>query len=335
MKKLLSIMIALVLVMSVGSINAFAQEVQESYYDENWNLKTVTIDTEVNPPIELEKSSYTHSDFPQGGVVLEFTEPCVVYAWISVKNSDQSPGQAYPVDMALDYEMRLGDQNAEYINIAFPQYGPQYGDYEYLRYTITARDLVEAGGSVSVYWNARAVKYREYSLKDLQQTITLGITAYSGPPIVVNPNAQTQVKGTYREGGDPTVYSVDVTWGSMEYVYYANKSQGIWDPDNHTFGGAVTGSWSCETGEDQITVTNHSNAAVKADFVFKAADEYSAITGSFTGLESSAATLPTAVGTVRSEAPAVTTSLVLDGALDASTADSTPIGTVTVIISAA
>lgn len=333
MKKLLSVILILALAVSVGTITVFAQEVQEKYYDEDGKLQTVTIDTGVNKPIELEKSSYTEADFPEGGVVLEFTEPCVVYAWFSCKNSEQTPGQIYPVDMALNYEMLLGGQNAEYKDYSLPQYGPQYGDYEYLQYTITARELVEAGGSVTLYWNVRCNRFPNYRIEELQQKATLGIAVYSGPPIVAGPSAQ--VKGIYREGGDPAVYSVDVSWGSLEYVYYANASEGIWNPDNHTFEGVAPSGWSCETGEDQITVTNHSNAAIKADFVFKAGDGYAGITGSFAGLEDNTAALATAVGTPKDEAPTVTTRLALSGALDASTADGATIGAVTVIVSAA
>lgn len=326
-------MLTLVLAVSAGTITAFAQEVQEKYYDENGALQTVTINTEVNKPIKLEKSSYTEADFPEGGVVLKFTEPCVVYAWLSCKNSEQTPGQVYPVDMALNYEMLLGGQNAEYKDYSQPQYGPQYGDYEYLQYTITKRDLLEAGGSVTLYWNARSEKFSGNHIGMLQQKVTLGISAYSGAlPIT---SASPQVKGTYREGGDAAVYSVDMAWGRLEYVYYANASEGVWNPDNHTFGDAAPSGWSCETGEDQITVTNHSNAAIKADFAFKAGDGYAGITGSFTDLENNAATLATAAGTPKDEAPTVTTRLALSGALDASTEDGATIGAVTVVITAA
>lgn len=337
MKKLLSIMIALALVMSVGSINAFAQEVQERYYDENGNLQTVTINTEMNARIELEKSSYSQDDFPEGGVVLEFAEPCTIYAWFSCPNKDQAPGPVYPVDMALNYEMRLGAQDAEFVSWFRVQYGPQYGDYEYLRYVVTEEDLAAAGGLVSVYWNVRSEKFPNYPLRDLFQKMTMGIAAYTTPPTTANTNPQAQVKGTYQASGEQpaTVYSVDVSWGSLEYVYDVNNAAGTWNPETHMYEGA-TMKWTCNWGADQITVTNHSNAAVKAGFMFTADPKYAAITGSFSNLKNNVATLPTAVGTPKDEAPAVTTSLVLDGALDASTADSTPIGTVTVtIISAA
>lgn len=326
-------MLTLVLAVSAGTITAFAQEVQEKYYDENGVLRTVTINTKVNKPIELEKSSYNHDDFPKGGIALEFTEPCVIYAWFSCKNSEQTPGQLYPVDMSLDYEMLLGGQNAEYKDYSTPQYGPQYGDYEYLQYIITEQDLTAAGGSVTIYWDVRCGRFPTYSFNELGQKTTLGIAAYSGAQSVYSNSPQ--VKGTYREGGDAEVYSVDVTWGSLEYVYYANASEGVWNPETHTLGEATPSGWSCETGEDEISVTNHSNAAVKADFFFKADSEYAAITGSFTGLENNSATLSTAVGTSKSDAPTVTTSLVLSGALDASAADGSVIGAVTVTITAA
>ena len=44
------------------------------------------------------------------------------------------------------------------------------------------------------------------------------------------------VYGTYQpEGEAPTVYSVDVSWGSMEFTYTDGAVSKTWDPSTHQY----------------------------------------------------------------------------------------------------
>ena len=148
------------------------------------------------------------------------------------------------------------------------------------------------------------------------------ITAFGG-------SESTTVKGTYVSGGSATpVYSVDITWGSMEFTY-TDADSGTWNPETHSYDGGAVASWSCEDGANVITVTNHSNVAVTADLSYEAATGYSGITGSFSD---SSLNLPTAVGTTRENAPTKTATLTLSGALPSDTAANTQIGTVKVTL---
>lgn len=141
------------------------------------------------------------------------------------------------------------------------------------------------------------------------------------------------VKATYSAKTEAeTVYSVDITWGSMEYTYTID-SEGTWNPGTHQFDGkSETGSWSCSEGADKVKVTNHSNAAVNAAFRYEAEDEYNGISGSFS---EGTAKLETAEDTTVDQAPNKTVQLKLNGALDKNVPDSTKIGTATVTLSAA
>lgn len=90
-------------------------------------------------------------------------------------------------------------------------------------------------------------------------------------------------------GSDATVYSVDVEWGAMTFVYVAST----WDPETLTNSGQPM--WLVcdpESGEaypiDQkqtevnaITVTNKSNAAVDATLSYASVDNYPGINGIF------------------------------------------------------
>lgn len=128
-----------------------------------------------------------------------------------------------------------------------------------------------------------------------------------------------------------TVYSVDIEWGNMQYTYTID-SEGTWDPETHSFTNASEGKWTCSKGADEVKVTNHSNAAVKAAFNYEAGSGYESIDGSFNNQET---TLPTAENTEVSKAPNDTATLSLSGALKKDVPTATTIGTATVTLSEA
>ena len=140
------------------------------------------------------------------------------------------------------------------------------------------------------------------------------------------------VSGTYAQTGTPgTVYRVDIAWGSMEFTYTVNESNRTWNPTSHTYTSEGSdGVWSCGSGADEISVTNHSNAAVKAGFSYAPAEGYTGITGDFTSAELS---LPSAEGKAI-DASELTgkTKLELSGALPQTAASLTNIGQITVEI---
>lgn len=162
----------------------------------------------------------------------------------------------------------------------------------------------------------------------------MGTSVCAAEPILPSKGAGTkEVKATYyTDDKADTVYSVDIAWGDMQYKYTVS-TEGTWNPSTHKFDGASeTGNWSCDTGANQVTVTNHSNAAVKAEFDYEAEGEYKGITGSFDG---STVNLATAEGTEVLNAPKATSTLSLSGALKKNVTTPTTIGTATVTLNAA
>jgi hypothetical protein len=93
-----------------------------------------------------------------------------------------------------------------------------------------------------------------------------------------NGSQNIDVHGTYDKGTTKTVYSVEVSWGSMEFTY-SEGSLGTWQPGDHTYSGAAGASWSCEADANKVTVVNHSNAAVTAQLSFD--PQGSGVTGDF------------------------------------------------------
>ena len=77
------------------------------------------------------------------------------------------------------------------------------------------------------------------------------------------------VNGTYKAGAPAAdVISVDVVWDAMDFTYTA-PSKGKWNPGTHEYENPTEGGWAATKGADpKITVTNHSNTGIKADFAF-------------------------------------------------------------------
>jgi hypothetical protein len=72
-------------------------------------------------------------------------------------------------------------------------------------------------------------------------------TAATAATITAVPGSDSMdVMATYEPGGtSEIIYSVDISWGSMEFTY-TSATEGTWDPETHTYGGSSQGTWSCD-----------------------------------------------------------------------------------------
>ena len=142
------------------------------------------------------------------------------------------------------------------------------------------------------------------------------------------------VTGAYSGEGTPIdVYSVDISWGSMEFTYQTTGDK-TWDPTKHEYNFTEGDGWVFEDGADVVTVVNHSNAAVKVDFSFEKDNE--PYKGPYTGtMSNESETLDPAVeNTALETAPSTTSKLQLTGKLNAVQTESTKLGQITVSLSA-
>ena len=158
-------------------------------------------------------------------------------------------------------------------------------------------------------------------------TCAMGTTAFAADQDGVSTGDYTaDVKGTYQAGA--VVYSVDIAWTDMNFTY-TGAGEGTWNPETHQYSGSSEGAWTASN--DSITVTNHSNAAVKATASYKAETGYESTTMTFGNNE---ATVATVVGTEVASAPSATITVTPGGTL-AESANGGKIGTITVSIAAA
>lgn len=166
--------------------------------------------------------------------------------------------------------------------------------------------------------------------KIIAATLALTLSMSMGNLVYAVEDKSANIKATYQAGKEntDTVYSVDVKWGNLEYTYSSGVTKS-WNPTTLTYEETSgTSSWTCQEGADQITVTNNSNADIKASLAYAGTE--SNITGTFSN---SKIGLKSAEGTSVEESPSETTTLSLKGALSDTTAQKKEIGNVTVTIS--
>lgn len=140
------------------------------------------------------------------------------------------------------------------------------------------------------------------------------------------------VYGTYQlEGEAATVYSVDVSWGSMEFTYTDGAVSKTWNPSTHQYTESVgEGSWSNQDGANEVTVTNRSNKALTATVE---ADSYAGITAKVDKASLSLEDASFGATTIKPGHPSTaSTTISLSGALTDKNANKATIGSVTVKI---
>ena len=159
----------------------------------------------------------------------------------------------------------------------------------------------------------------------LAMVMSLSVTAFASETNDGSKATTINVKGTFKTAGAGDKISVDVAWEGMEFTY-TEGAAGEWLPNEHKYADDAAGYWS--TNKGTITVTNHSNTAVKATLTFDA--DVDGVVGTFDKTELQ---LATAVGTEVANAPKATAEFGIRGA--AITENKDTLGTITVTIAKA
>lgn len=111
---------------------------------------------------------------------------------------------------------------------------------------------------------------------------TMSTTAFAATIDTSTGSSQADVKAKYNSTTPADVYSVDVTWGAMEFDYNAGGQK--WDTENHKWVAdeAAPAGWEVKNSSNTIKLANHSSKAVNATFAFAANAEYTDLDGGFT-----------------------------------------------------
>lgn len=113
-------------------------------------------------------------------------------------------------------------------------------------------------------------------------TLAVSTTAFAATIDTSTGSSSADVKAKYNSTTPADVYSVDITWGAMEFDYNAggqkwNTSTHKWETDEATPAG-----WEAKNSSNTITLANNSSTEVNATFTFAANAEYTDLAGSFT-----------------------------------------------------
>ncbi len=131
--------------------------------------------------------------------------------------------------------------------------------------------------------------------------------------------------------GCPTVVSVKVEWGVMEFTYSVGGTWD-WDATTHTYTNNEVAHWSADG--NTVSVTNHSNVDVDVEFNYEPVSGNSLV-GSF-AFDKTANNNKVALSAGELNNPngadRVVATLTLSGTLAESVTESTQVGTVTVKI---
>lgn len=111
---------------------------------------------------------------------------------------------------------------------------------------------------------------------------TASMTAFAANIDAADGSASADVKAKYNSTTPVDVYSVDVTWGAMEFDYTADGQK--WDTASHKWiaDEAAPAAWEVKDSSNTITLANNSSKAVNASFAFATNADYTDVNGSFT-----------------------------------------------------
>lgn len=144
---------------------------------------------------------------------------------------------------------------------------------------------------------------------------------------VGSPSHQANVTARYEQTSEPSsVYSVDIIWGKMEFTYSVHTTR-TWNSATNSYQDDHDTKWQSEGNE--ITVVNHSNRPVTAEFAFQPVDS-AAFRQFDLSFNVTRDTLEAGVINAYDQADSLTTVLTPSGKLANTVTDMTKAGSVTV-----
>ena len=111
---------------------------------------------------------------------------------------------------------------------------------------------------------------------------SVSTTAFATTIETATGSDSADVKGKYVSAVLEDVYSVDVTWGAMEFDYYEGGQK--WNTESHKWEADPDdpARWTVNNNSNTVTLANNSSKAVNASFAFVANTGYTGLSGEFT-----------------------------------------------------
>ncbi|MDO5558346.1 MAG: hypothetical protein Q4F95_01975 [Oscillospiraceae bacterium] len=139
------------------------------------------------------------------------------------------------------------------------------------------------------------------------------------------------VNAQYVPGDHTATYSLDITWGAMQFDYNVNEA---WNTQSHKWE-PNDPAWSVKNDSNTVTVKNNSSVAVDAVFSFANKDEYNTVSGSFacTSQEFTANKLSMEIAAEDTAATEHIVTFMPSGSIPSSVENYTNVGTITITLS--
>lgn len=159
----------------------------------------------------------------------------------------------------------------------------------------------------------------------LVASISIANIAYGDTEL---PTYKKIVKGKVVDSTDnKKVYSVDVTWGAMNFTYTRIITP-VWNEQTKDYAQQTNAKWSA--AGNYIQFTNHSNSEVTASMLYQKASGYSSLNGTFSKRR---LVLPSALGkSMNATELTGRCDFTLSGQLDGDSSTSREIGKIKVVI---
>lgn len=119
----------------------------------------------------------------------------------------------------------------------------------------------------------------------LSLTFVLSVSVFAG---TIKSDSKAVV-GSYQAASDTTVYSVDISWGNMQFIY-KEASNGTWNPETLQYDDPNDAGWFPVTNatestlaSNQIRITNKSNENIDCTptFTLSTDEDVNGVKGSF------------------------------------------------------
>lgn len=144
----------------------------------------------------------------------------------------------------------------------------------------------------------------------LTLSLSLGINAFAANSTTESGDVVVEVKGVAQAG---VTYNVTISWDSLTFTYDFKETAKTWNPETHSYDIATSGDAAWNKTAAQVTVTNHSNGAVKVNATFGTSTTLES-NGVKATLSNAVYTLNSAEGTAVGSAPSGATTVTISGA---------------------
>lgn len=247
-KRIISLLLALCLIAIALPLNVFAAE------EITYSVKV----SKTNPSVGEE------FDIVIGLTNYNTIEPDIRGIQIDVNNVDLNIFEVISFDSLINVGTASHQPKKNLLRYAHLDLQGGYMDRsitDIVHFRLKIRDDLTENGSITLPVVLKIVPEYGYENVTLKDSITINYTTDKPDP---GPDP------------DPDTVSVDVTWGSMEFVY----DDGTWDKTSHKR--SESGWKPVSETSNVITAENTGTTDVKLGFAYTAYDGYNGLTGNFT-----------------------------------------------------